>query len=68
MTVEISRKWCSIKKSGRIVVTGSRRGMLIKLDVEESEECEVAGREAELCHRRLGHVSYSTVNKMVKDG
>ena len=26
------------------------------------------GNEAELCHRRLKHVSYSYVNKLITDG
>ena len=68
MTVEISGDGCIVKKRGRIVAMGSRSGNLITLSVESTAECHVAEHEADLWHRRFGHVSYSTVNKMIKDG
>ena len=68
MKVEITGEECIVKKEGRIVATGSRRGMLFLLNVEATAECHVVEEEAELWHRRLGHVSYSTVNKLIKEG
>lgn len=68
MTVEISGDECIVKKRGRIVAMGSRSGNLIKLTVESTAECHVVEHEADLWHRRFGHVSYSTVNKMIKEG
>ena len=38
------------------------------LNVEADAECHSAENEAELWHRRLGHVSYTTVNKLITDG
>uniref|UniRef100_A0AAV1V3K5 Integrase catalytic domain-containing protein n=1 Tax=Peronospora matthiolae TaxID=2874970 RepID=A0AAV1V3K5_9STRA len=68
MTVEITSDGCTVLKSGRIVASGKRCGMLINLNVEESPQCHMVEGEAELWHRRLGHVSYSTVNKLIQDG
>ena len=68
MTVVINSDGCTISKSGRIVATGMRCGMLLRLNVEEVPQCHVVENEAELWHRRLGHVSYSTVNKLIKEG
>ena len=47
---------------------GSRSGNLITLSVESTAECHVAEHEADLWHRRFGHVSYSTVSKIIKYG
>lgn len=68
MKVEISHNGCVVSRDGRTVATGSRRGMLMMLDVEPNAECLTVQNEAELWHRRLGHVSYSTVNKLIKGG
>ena len=68
MKVEINSDGCTVLKCGRIVATGLRCGMLVKLNVEEAPQCHVVEHEAQLWHRRLGHVSYSTVNKLIKDG
>lgn len=68
MTVEIAEDECVVKKSGHTVATGSRRGRLLVLNVEQNAECHVVESEAELWHRRLGHVSYSNVNQMIKEG
>ena len=68
MTVEINSDGCTVLKSGRIFATGMRCGMLLTLNVEEVPQCHGVENNAELWHRRLGHVSYSTVNKLIKDG
>ena len=68
MTVEISSNGCTIKKSERIISTGSRCGILIMIDVQANDECHVDEGEAELWHRRLGHVYQFLINKMIKDG
>lgn len=68
MTIEIADDGCVVKKDGRPVATGSRRGMLLLLNVGEKTECHVAESEAELWHHRLGHVSYTTVNKLIREG
>uniref|UniRef100_A0AAV1TAC0 GAG-pre-integrase domain-containing protein n=1 Tax=Peronospora matthiolae TaxID=2874970 RepID=A0AAV1TAC0_9STRA len=68
MTIKIARNDCIVKKSGRPFATGSRRGMLLLLNVEAKFECYMVEGEEELWHRRLGHVSYSTVNKLIKQG
>ena len=67
MTVETFGDGCVVKKSGRIVAMGSRRGNLITLTVESTAECHTVEKEAELWHRRLGHLSHSTVNKTIKE-
>ena len=68
MKVEISRDGCIVSKGEHVVATGSRRGMLMILNVERSAECHTIESEAELWHRRLGHASYTTINKLIKDG
>ena len=71
MEVEIYGKGCVVKTNGRVVATGSRRGMLLTLNVEANtnDECHSVEREAaELWHRRLGHASYATTNKLIKGG
>uniref|UniRef100_A0AAV1T735 GAG-pre-integrase domain-containing protein n=1 Tax=Peronospora matthiolae TaxID=2874970 RepID=A0AAV1T735_9STRA len=68
MKIEINSAGCIVFKSGQIVATGVRRGILLTLIVEEVPQCHVLENEAELWHRRLGHISYSTINKLIKDG
>ena len=57
MKIEIFGDGCVVKKCGRIVATGSRRGMLLQLNVEADEECHMVEHEAQLWYSRLGHVS-----------
>ena len=68
MKVEINSDGCTVYKRGRIIATGMRCGMLFKLNVEEVPQCHVVDNKDELWHRRLDHVSYSTVNKLITDG
>uniref|UniRef100_A0AAV1UN22 GAG-pre-integrase domain-containing protein n=1 Tax=Peronospora matthiolae TaxID=2874970 RepID=A0AAV1UN22_9STRA len=68
MTIDIAGNDCIVEKSGRPVATGSRRGVLLLLNVETKSECHMLKGEAELWHRRLGQVSNSTVNKLIKQG
>ena len=68
MMVEITQNECVIKRNGVPVVTGTKKGSLIYLNVKTEEECHVAEEDIELWHRRLGHASYGVVNAMVKDG
>ena len=68
MTIEINSDGCAVLKNGRIVATGKRCDMILTLNVEEVPQCHVVENEAEIWHRRLGHVSYSTLNKLIKDG
>ena len=57
MKIEISGDGCVVKNCGQIVATGSRRGMLLQLNVEADEECHMVEHEAQLWYSRLGHVS-----------
>ena len=51
MKIGIFGDGCVVKKCGRIVATGSRRGMLLQLNVEADEECHMFEHEAQLWHR-----------------
>uniref|UniRef100_A0AAV1VKM4 Integrase catalytic domain-containing protein n=1 Tax=Peronospora matthiolae TaxID=2874970 RepID=A0AAV1VKM4_9STRA len=68
MTVEIKRNECVVKRGGTPVATGRKQGFLLYLNADYGTECHMAEGDTELWHRRLGHVSYGTLNAMVKDG
>uniref|UniRef100_A0AAV1U159 Integrase catalytic domain-containing protein n=1 Tax=Peronospora matthiolae TaxID=2874970 RepID=A0AAV1U159_9STRA len=68
MTMEITRNACVVKRGGKPVATGRKKGFLLYLNADYGTECHMAEDDAELWHRRLGHVSYGTLNAMVKDG
>uniref|UniRef100_A0AAV1TJ00 Integrase catalytic domain-containing protein n=1 Tax=Peronospora matthiolae TaxID=2874970 RepID=A0AAV1TJ00_9STRA len=68
MTVEITRNECVVKRGGTPVATGRKQGFLLYLNADYGTECHMAEDDTELWHRRLGHVSYGTLNAMVKDG
>uniref|UniRef100_A0AAV1TIP8 Polyprotein n=1 Tax=Peronospora matthiolae TaxID=2874970 RepID=A0AAV1TIP8_9STRA len=68
MTVEITRNECVVKRGGTPVATGRKQGFLLYLNADCGTECHMAEDDTELWHRRLGHVSYGTLNAMVKDG
>uniref|UniRef100_A0AAV1U342 Polyprotein n=1 Tax=Peronospora matthiolae TaxID=2874970 RepID=A0AAV1U342_9STRA len=68
MTVEITRNECVVKRGGKPVATGRKQGFLLYLNADYGTECHMAEDDTELWHRRLGHVSYGTLNAMVKDG
>uniref|UniRef100_A0AAV1U5Z9 Integrase catalytic domain-containing protein n=1 Tax=Peronospora matthiolae TaxID=2874970 RepID=A0AAV1U5Z9_9STRA len=68
MTVEITRNECVVKRGGKPVATGRKQGFLLYLNADYGTECHMAEDDTEIWHRRLGHVSYGTLNAMVKDG
>ncbi|POM68330.1 Integrase catalytic core protein [Phytophthora palmivora] len=68
MTVTMDSEKCVVKRGDHVVATGRKQGKLMYLNTELSEECYAAGGDAELWHRRLGHVSFSTLNTMIADG
>uniref|UniRef100_A0AAV1UTQ2 Polyprotein n=1 Tax=Peronospora matthiolae TaxID=2874970 RepID=A0AAV1UTQ2_9STRA len=68
MTVEITRNECVVKRGGTPVATGRKQGFLLYLNADCGTECHMAEDDTELWHRRLGHVSYGTLNAMVKEG
>uniref|UniRef100_A0AAV1U5H8 Integrase catalytic domain-containing protein n=1 Tax=Peronospora matthiolae TaxID=2874970 RepID=A0AAV1U5H8_9STRA len=68
MTVEITRNECVVKRGGKPVATGRKQGFLLYLNADYGTECHMAEDDTEVWHRRLGHVSYGTLNAMVKDG
>uniref|UniRef100_A0AAV1U3E5 CCHC-type domain-containing protein n=1 Tax=Peronospora matthiolae TaxID=2874970 RepID=A0AAV1U3E5_9STRA len=68
MTVEITRNECMVKRGGKPVGTGRKQGFLLYFNADYGTECHMAKDDTELWHRRLGHVSYGTLNAMVKDG
>ncbi|KAE9016351.1 Retrovirus-related Pol polyprotein from transposon TNT 1-94 [Phytophthora fragariae] len=68
MIVTMDSKKCIVKRGDEVVATGRKQGKLMYLNTEASEECHVAEDNSDLWHRRLGHVSFSTLNTMIKDG
>ena len=67
-TIKITRNKCSVEIDGVTVTTGSKNGTLMYLNTDPGSECHVVENEVELWHRRLGHVSYNTVNRLIKQG
>ena len=57
MKIDIFEDGCFVKKSGRIVATGSRRGMLLQLNMKAADELHMVEQEAQRWYRRLGYVS-----------
>uniref|UniRef100_A0AAV1V1L8 CCHC-type domain-containing protein n=1 Tax=Peronospora matthiolae TaxID=2874970 RepID=A0AAV1V1L8_9STRA len=68
MTVEITRNECVVKRGRKPVATGRKQDFLLYLNADYCTECHIAEDETELWHRRLGHVSYGTLNAMVNEG
>ncbi|KAG6617006.1 Retrovirus-related Pol polyprotein from transposon TNT 1-94 [Phytophthora cinnamomi] len=68
MTVTMDSERCVVKRGSQVVATGRKQGKLMYLNTDGGEECHVAENDVGLWHRRLGHVSFSTLNSMVKDG
>uniref|UniRef100_A0AAV1UYK5 Polyprotein n=1 Tax=Peronospora matthiolae TaxID=2874970 RepID=A0AAV1UYK5_9STRA len=67
MTVEITRNECVVKHGRKPVATGRKQDFLLYLNADYCTECHMAEDETELWHRRLGHVSYGTLNAMISD-
>ncbi|CAI5746352.1 unnamed protein product [Peronospora destructor] len=67
-TAEITRNECVVKHGNVPVATGRKQSFMMYLNIDVDAECHMAEDESELWHRRLGHASYSTINKMITDG